>query len=64
MPPKPPRRDLTQSSDMDKDRLIDVLVARLDAVEARLRMNSQKPGKPPSSDGFAQKTPFAGREFG
>lgn len=63
MPPKPPRRDLTQS-DTDKDRLIDALVARLDAVEARLRMNSQNSGKPPSSEGFAQKNPSAGREFG
>ena len=29
MPPKPPRPDLTQLSDTDKDRLIDVRFARM-----------------------------------
>ena len=56
MPPKPPRPDLTHLSDQDKDRLIDALFARLDAVEARLGMNSQNSSKPPSSDGLANKT--------
>lgn len=56
MPPKPPRPDLTHLSDEDKDRLIDALFARLDAVEARLGMNSQNSSKPPSSDGLAKKT--------
>ena len=56
MPPKPPRPDLTHLSDQDKDRLIDALFARLDAVEARLGMNSQNSSKPPSSDGLARKT--------
>jgi len=56
MPPKPPRPDLTHLSDQDKDRLIDALFARLDAVEARLGMNSQNSSKPPSSDGLAKKT--------
>ncbi|WP_166877049.1 hypothetical protein [Massilia mucilaginosa] len=44
MPPKPPRPDLTQLSDTDKDRLIDALFARLDAVEAKLGMNSEGNG--------------------
>ncbi len=56
MPPKPPRPDLTHLSEPDKDRLIDALFARLDAVEARLGMNSQNSSKPPSSDGLAKKT--------
>lgn len=55
MPPKPPRADLTQLSDADKDRLIDALFARLDAVEAKLGMNSENSSKPPSSDGLAKK---------
>ena len=55
MPPKPPRPDLTQLSDTDKDRLIDVLFARRDALEAKLGMNSQNSSKPPSSDGPAKK---------
>lgn len=59
MPPKPPPRpDLTQLSEADKDRLIDALYARLEAVEAKLGMNSRNSSKPPSSDGLAkpQKT--------
>ena len=55
MPPKPPRADLTQLSHADKDRLIDALFARLDAVEAKLGMNSENSSKPPSSDGLAKK---------
>ncbi|WP_229459447.1 DUF6444 domain-containing protein [Massilia cavernae] len=47
--------DLTQLSDTDKDRLIDVLFARMDALEAKLGMNSQNSSKPPSSDGLAKK---------
>lgn len=39
----------------DKDRLIDVLFARMDALEAKLNMNSQNSSKPPSSDGLAKK---------
>lgn len=56
MPPKPPRLNLTQLSHEDKDRLIDALFARLDAVEAKLGMNSENSSKPPSSDGLAKKT--------
>lgn len=55
MPPKPPRPDLTQPSDTDKDRFIDVLFARVGALEAKLGMNSQNSSKPPSSDGLAKK---------
>ncbi|MFM9435419.1 hypothetical protein ACFDR9_002488 [Janthinobacterium sp. CG_23.3] len=55
MPPKPPRPDLTHLSEQDKDRLIDALFARLDAVEARLGMNSENSSKPPSTDGLAKK---------
>lgn len=55
MPPKPPRANLTQLSHADKDRLIDALFARLDAVEAKLGMNSENSSKPPSSDGLAKK---------
>ena len=55
MPPKPPRPDLTQLSHQDKDRLIDALFSRLDAVEAKLGMNSQNSRKPPSSDGLTKK---------
>ncbi len=55
MPPKPPRLDLTQLSESDKDRLIEALFARLDAVEAKLGMNSENSSKPPSSDGLAKK---------
>jgi len=55
MPPKPPRPDLTKLSDADKDWLIDALFARLDAVEAKLGMNSSNSSKPPSSDGLAKK---------
>jgi len=55
MPPKPPRPDLTQLSDTDKDRLIDVLFERMDALEAKLGMNSQNSSKPPSSDGLTKK---------
>lgn len=57
MPPKPKRPDLTQLSDADKDWLIDALFARLDAVEAKLGMNSENSSKPPSSDGLAKKPP-------
>lgn len=53
MPPKPPRLNLTELSHEDKDRLIDALFARLDAVEAKLGMNSANSSKPPSSDGLA-----------
>jgi len=49
MPPKPPRLNLTGLSHEDKDRLIDALFARLDAVEAKLGMNSENSSKPPSS---------------
>ena len=55
MPPKPPRLDLTGLSHEDKNRLIDALFARLDAVEAKLGMNSENSSKPPSSDGLAKK---------
>jgi transposase len=55
MPPKPPRPDLKQLSDTDKDRLIDVLFARMDALEAKLGMNSENSSKSPSSDGLAKK---------
>lgn len=55
MPPKPPRPDLKQLSDADKDWLIDALFARLDAVEAKLGMNSENSSKPPSSDGLAKR---------
>lgn len=55
MPPKPPRPDLTKLSESDKDWLIDALFARLDAVEAKLGMNSENSSKPPSSDGLAKK---------
>jgi transposase len=51
-----PRPDLTQLSDTDTDRLIDALFARLDAVEAKLGMNSDNSSKPPSSDGLVKKT--------
>jgi transposase len=56
MPPKPPRPDLTQLSETDKDRLIDALFACLDAVKAKLGMNSDNSSKPPSSDGLAKQT--------
>ena len=56
MPPKPPRINLTELSHEDKDRLIDALFARLDAVEAKLGMNSENSSKPPSSDGLGKKT--------
>ncbi|MEC5161532.1 MULTISPECIES: DUF6444 domain-containing protein [unclassified Janthinobacterium] len=55
MPPKSPRLDLAHLSEQDKDRLIDALFARLDAVEARLGMNSENSSKPPSTDGLAKK---------
>lgn len=55
MPPKPLRADLTHLSHADKDRLIDALFARLDAVEAKLGMTSENSSKPPSSDGLAKK---------
>ncbi|MBJ7314042.1 hypothetical protein H7U20_28190, partial [Rugamonas sp. CCM 8940] len=42
-------------SDADKDWLIDALFARLDAVEAKLGMNSENSSMPPSSDGLAKK---------
>ncbi|MGK5024514.1 DUF6444 domain-containing protein [Janthinobacterium sp. RB2R34] len=35
--------------------VIDALFARLDAVEAKLGMNSDNSSKPPSSDGLAKK---------
>ncbi|MBC7452288.1 MAG: IS66 family transposase, partial [Massilia sp.] len=56
MPPKPFRPDLTQLSDTDKDRLVDALFASLDAIEAKLGMNSDNSSKPPSSDGLTKKT--------
>jgi len=56
MPPKPPRRDLSRLTDEQKDLLIEALFARLDAVEAKLGMNSENSSKPPSSDGLAKKT--------
>lgn len=55
MPPKPPRIDLQQLSESDKDRLIEALFARMDALEAKLGMNSENSSKPPSSDGLAKK---------
>lgn len=56
MPPKPKRPDLSQLSDTDKDNLIVTLFARMEALEARLGMNSENSSKPPSSDGLAKKT--------
>jgi transposase len=55
MPPKPPRPALTKLSDTDKDRLINALFERIDALEAKLGMNSQNSSKPPSSDGLEKK---------
>ena len=54
MPPKPPRRDLSRLTDEQKDLLIEALFARLDAVEAKLGLNSENSSKPPSSDGLAK----------
>jgi transposase len=54
MPPKPPRRDLSQLSDEQKDLLIEALFARMEALEAKLGMNSGNSSKPPSSDGLAK----------
>lgn len=56
MPPKPKRPDLSRLSDTDKDNLIVTLFARMEALEARLGMNSDNSSKPPSSDGLAKKT--------
>lgn len=56
MPPKPKRPDLSRLSDTDKDDLIVTLFARMEALEARLGMNSENSSKPPSSDGLAKKT--------
>ena len=54
--PKQPRPDVTQLSNIDKDRLIDALFARLDVAEAKLGTNNDNSSKPPSSDGLAKKT--------
>ena len=56
MHPKPPRPDLTRLSDHEKDRLVGMLLARLDAVEARLGISSQNSSKLPSSVGLATRT--------
>ena len=56
MPPKPPYLNLTELSHEDKDRLIDALFARLNAVEAKRGMDSENSSKPPSSDVLAKKT--------
>ncbi|WP_229423732.1 IS66 family transposase [Massilia frigida] len=39
----------------DKDRLIEMLFARMEALEAKLGMNSENSSKPPSSDGLGKK---------
>jgi transposase len=56
MPPKPKRPDLSRLPHTDKDDLIVTLFARMEALEARLGMNSDNSSKPPSSDGLAKKT--------
>ncbi|HEV7821741.1 MAG TPA: DUF6444 domain-containing protein [Burkholderiales bacterium] len=56
MPPKPKRPDLSRLSHTDKDDLIVTLFARMEALEAKLGMNSDNSSKSPSSDGWAKKT--------
>ena len=55
MPPKPPRPATTQLSHEDKDRLIEMLFARMEALEGKLGMNSENSSKPPLSDGLGRK---------
>lgn len=55
MPPKPPRLDLKQLSESDKDRMIEALFGGMDAQEAKLGMNSENSSRPPSSDGLAKE---------
>jgi len=57
MPPKPKRPpDFTRLSETDKNDLIVTLFARMEALEAKLGMNSGNSSKPPSFVGLTKKT--------
>ena len=48
--------DLSTLTNAEKDALILSLLARLEALESKMRKDSHNSSKPPSSDGFAKKT--------
>lgn len=64
MPPKPKRPDLSPLSHTDKDDLIVTLFARMEALEAKLGMNSENLSKPPVVRWVGQKDELVARVVG
>lgn len=64
MPPKPKRPDLSPLSHTDKDDLIVTLFARMEALEAKLGMNSENLSKPPVVRRVGQKDELVARVVG
>lgn len=56
MAQKPPPPNLSGLTSEEKDILIQTLLARLDALESKVRKTSHNSSLPPSSDGLAKKT--------
>ncbi|WP_233575602.1 IS66 family transposase [Noviherbaspirillum saxi] len=56
MAKKQPAPDLSGLSHEEKDILILTLLARLDALESKMRKDSHNSSRPPSSDGLTKKT--------
>ena len=56
MAQKPPQPNLSGLTHEEKDTLILTLLARLDALESKVRKTSHNSSLPPSSDGLAKKT--------
>ena len=56
MAQKPPQPNLSGLTNEEKDILILTLLARLDALESKVRKTSHNSSLPPSSDGLAKKT--------
>lgn len=56
MAQKPPPPNLSGLTSEEKDILILTLLARLDALESKVRKTSHNSSLPPSSDGLAKKT--------
>jgi transposase len=56
MAQKPPQPNLSGLTNEEKDILILTLLARLDALESKVRKTSHNSSLPPSSDGLIKKT--------
>ena len=55
MAQKPPQPNLSGLTHEEKDLLIQALLARLDALESKVRKTSHNSSLPASSDGLAKK---------